>query len=273
LLFVCEEREEKEHNNMTETDASWGDIEEDEEQAGPRIVDGPEDENGVRERTVFEYITNPETGKRFKVTKKFKVYKRKVKVNQKVQDRIAARRKLKKFGVCEGNPPGVEITNKSISSVDNPQELETVSRRKELREEEATKQEVEKTQDKWTVTNLDPSKVAQRNLDQKVQTIGAEGKYELKIQTKKDETTTVRVTNLSVYAKEEDLRDLFKAFGPISRVYLGIDKKTKLARGFAFINFYNREDAEIAIEKLNRYGYDNLILNVEWAKPSNKYEH
>jgi len=103
-------------------------------------------------------------------------------------------------------------------------------------------------------------------------TIGAEGKYELKIGggVKKDETTTVRVTNLSAYTKEEDLRELFKPFGQISRVYLGIDKVTKLARGFAFINFVYREEADRAIEKLNGYGYDHLILNVEWAKPSNK---
>jgi len=73
---------------------------------------------------------------------------------------------------------------------------------------------------------------------------------------------------LSEDTREEDLKELFKPFGPIGRVYLGVDKITKMARGFAFINFLYKEDAAKAIEKLNGHGYAHLILSVEWAKPS-----
>ena len=52
-----------------------------------------------------------------------------------------------------------------------------------------------------------------------------------------------------------------------SRVYVAIDQKTGVSRGFGFVNFVNKEDAERAIIKLNGYGYDNLILRVEWATP------
>ncbi|KAF7061138.1 hypothetical protein CFC21_067860 [Triticum aestivum] len=46
------------------------------------------------------------------------------------------------------------------------------------------------------------------------------------------------------------------------RVYVAVDLKTGSSRGFGFVNFVHREDAENAISKLNGYGYDNLILHV-----------
>jgi len=55
--------------------------------------------------------------------------------------------------------------------------------------------------------------------------------------------------------------------GPITRIYVAFDRETGESRGFAFINFVNREDAQRAIDKLDGYGYDNLILRVEWAAP------
>jgi len=84
---------------------------------------------------------------------------------------------------------------------------------------------------------------------------------------RRNEENSVRVTNLSEDTREPDLLELFRTFGPVSRVYVAIDQKTGLSRGFGFVNFVNKEDAERAINKLNGYGYDNLILRVEWATP------
>lgn len=84
-----------------------------------------------------------------------------------------------------------------------------------------------------------------------------------------DEAATLRVTNLSEDACEADLQDLFRPFGPIARVYLAKDKITNQSKGFAFVSYIKREDAARAIKSLQGYGYDHLILNVEWAKPSN----
>ncbi|XP_064090809.1 eukaryotic translation initiation factor 3 subunit G-like [Macrobrachium nipponense] len=84
----------------------------------------------------------------------------------------------------------------------------------------------------------------------------------------RDETATVRVTNLSENTKEQDLQELFRSFGDISRIFLAKDKNTGQSKGFAFINFKRREEAARAIQTLNGYGYDHLILSVEWAKPS-----
>ena len=84
---------------------------------------------------------------------------------------------------------------------------------------------------------------------------------------RRNEENSVRVTNLSEDTREADLHELFRPFGQITRVYVAIDQKSGFSRGFGFVNFANREDAERAINKLNGYGYDSLILRVEWATP------
>lgn len=84
----------------------------------------------------------------------------------------------------------------------------------------------------------------------------------------RDETATVRVTNLSESTREQDLQELFRPFGDIVRIFLAKDKNTGISKGFAFINFKRREEAAKAISTLNGFGYDHLILNVEWARPS-----
>lgn len=82
--------------------------------------------------------------------------------------------------------------------------------------------------------------------------------------------STVRVTNLSEETKEADLEDLFGRIGKVLRIYLAKDKETKSSKGFAFITYEDRRSAEKAIRTLDRHGYDNLLLKVEWAKPTVK---
>lgn len=78
---------------------------------------------------------------------------------------------------------------------------------------------------------------------------------------------SLRITNLSEDAKEGDLQELFGQFGRLQRVYIAKDRETGYPRGFAFITYYNRVDAQKAIDKLHGHGYDNLILQVSFAKP------
>lgn len=85
---------------------------------------------------------------------------------------------------------------------------------------------------------------------------------------------TIRVTNLTKAATQDDLRELFGRFGRINRVSLPHverienGKTIKEPRGFAFIAFWNREDAELAMEKLQGHPYHHLILKLEWASPT-----
>lgn len=84
----------------------------------------------------------------------------------------------------------------------------------------------------------------------------------------RDEGFTLRVTNVSEDTKEADLQDLFRPFGRVQRIYLAKDRITMASRGFAFVTYNYKGDAEKAMEAVDGYGYDHLILKVEWAKPS-----
>ena len=90
----------------------------------------------------------------------------------------------------------------------------------------------------------------------------------MKPERRTDDLNTIRVTNISENTTEADLQDLFKPFGRISRVYLAKDKETLQSRGFAFVSFVNKDDAARAMEKLQGFGYDHLILKLEWARPN-----
>ncbi|KAK2642218.1 hypothetical protein Ddye_023981 [Dipteronia dyeriana] len=82
-----------------------------------------------------------------------------------------------------------------------------------------------------------------------------------------DEKNCIRVTNLTEDTREPDLLVLFRTFGSVSSVYVAVDQKTGMSRGFGFVNFVNKDDAQRAINNLNGRGYDNLILRVELATP------
>eukprot|EP00920_Eleutheroschizon_duboscqi_P030403 GHVT01073697.1.p2 GENE.GHVT01073697.1~~GHVT01073697.1.p2 ORF type:complete len:195 (-),score=48.81 GHVT01073697.1:869-1453(-) len=98
---------------------------------------------------------------------------------------------------------------------------------------------------------------------------GGQDRFRESEQRQKEECT-IRVTNLSEQAREDDLTNLFKQAGKIHRIYLAKDRETNHSKGFAFITYQKREEAAKAIQTLHRHGYDNLLLNVEWAKPSNR---
>ncbi|KAF2091936.1 eukaryotic translation initiation factor-like protein 3 subunit G [Saccharata proteae CBS 121410] len=86
------------------------------------------------------------------------------------------------------------------------------------------------------------------------------GKYE------RDDLATLRVTNVSEFTEEQDLRDIFSRFGHVTRVFLAKDRETGRAKGFAFVSFADRDDAAKACEKVDGYGLGHLILRVEFAK-------
>lgn len=71
----------------------------------------------------------------------------------------------------------------------------------------------------------------------------------------RDDLATLRVTNVSELAEENDLRDMFERFGRVTRVFLAKDRDTGRAKGFAFISFADRSDAARACEKMDGCKY------------------
>lgn len=88
------------------------------------------------------------------------------------------------------------------------------------------------------------------------------GKYE------RDDLATLRVTNVSEFAEEGDLRDMFERYGRVTRVFLAKDRETGRAKGFAFVSYADRSDAARACEKMDGHGFGHLIMRVEFAKKS-----
>ncbi|KAK4245477.1 eukaryotic translation initiation factor 3 subunit G-domain-containing protein [Corynascus novoguineensis] len=82
----------------------------------------------------------------------------------------------------------------------------------------------------------------------------------------RDDLATLRVTNVSEMAEEQELRDMFERFGRVTRVFLAKDRDTGLAKGFAFISYADRDDAVKACNKMDGFGFRHLILRVEFAK-------
>lgn len=86
----------------------------------------------------------------------------------------------------------------------------------------------------------------------------------------RDDLPTLRVTSLSYDAEDDDLRSLFEPFaktGRLARANVVRDRETRESKGFGFVSFESRKDAETALQKMNGYGYDSLILNVSWSQP------
>lgn len=84
---------------------------------------------------------------------------------------------------------------------------------------------------------------------------------------RRDDTTAIRISNLSESTTDADLEELVKPFGAIQKLYLAKEKNTNTCKGFAYVHFKLRSEAAAAIHMLNGYGYDHLILNVDWSKP------
>jgi len=84
----------------------------------------------------------------------------------------------------------------------------------------------------------------------------------------RDDLATLRVTNVSEFAEEQELRDMFSRYGHVTRVFLAKDRETGRAKGFAFVSYADRADAARACEKMDGVGYGHLILRVEFAKKS-----
>jgi cold-inducible RNA-binding protein len=75
------------------------------------------------------------------------------------------------------------------------------------------------------------------------------------------------VGNLSFNTNEDELRQMFEAYGQVDRVSIMTDRDTGRSRGFGFVEMANNEDGEKAIAALNGSQIGGRTLNVNEARP------
>ncbi|MFY9691489.1 MAG: RNA-binding protein, partial [Candidatus Acidiferrales bacterium] len=78
------------------------------------------------------------------------------------------------------------------------------------------------------------------------------------------------VGNMSFQTTESELSELFKAFGQVSRVHIAMDRETGRARGFAFVEMPNDDEAAKAIAGLDGKDVGGRNLKVNEARPKER---
>jgi RNA recognition motif-containing protein len=79
------------------------------------------------------------------------------------------------------------------------------------------------------------------------------------------------VGNLPYDVTEAELRAHFAAIGPLAYLSLPMDRDTGTPRGFAFVEFSARADAEDAIRRLNNQAFKGRPLAVNEARARDEH--
>ena len=80
-------------------------------------------------------------------------------------------------------------------------------------------------------------------------------------------TINIYVGNLSFDAKEEDLKELFEAYGRVESAKIISDHFTGRSRGFGFIEMADRDEGLKAIQELDSKDFKGRSLKVNEARP------
>jgi RNA recognition motif-containing protein len=81
------------------------------------------------------------------------------------------------------------------------------------------------------------------------------------------EMKSLFVGNMNFQTTEAEIRDMFAPFGAVTRVHLAMDRETGRARGFAFVEMPNDEEAAKAIAGLDGKELGGRNLKVNEARP------
>ena len=78
--------------------------------------------------------------------------------------------------------------------------------------------------------------------------------------------TSLKVDNLTYRTSPETLRRVFEKYGRVGDVYIPRDRYTKESRGFAFVRFHDKRDAEDAMDAMDGALLDGRELRVQMAR-------
>ncbi|CAE7527630.1 Y14A, partial [Symbiodinium necroappetens] len=108
---------------------------------------------------------------------------------------------------------------------------------------------------------------------------GKAGKFE-RLDDDDDETGAARsiegwvviVSGVHEEAQEDDIFEAFSEYGDIKNLHLNLDRRTGFVKGYAFIEYENKQEADAAIKAMDGNTLLDHKLDVSWAfaKPGSK---
>ena len=75
------------------------------------------------------------------------------------------------------------------------------------------------------------------------------------------------VGNLSYVTPESEVRKAFEQFGSVESVRVIVDRETGRSKGFGFVEMSSDQEAQSAIEALDKKEYEGRTLTVNEARP------
>ncbi|MBC8384801.1 MAG: RNA-binding protein [Candidatus Cloacimonetes bacterium] len=77
----------------------------------------------------------------------------------------------------------------------------------------------------------------------------------------------IYVGNLSYKMRDEELKDMFNAFGSVSECRVVMDRNSGRSKGFGFVEMPEQAEGEEAIKQLDGKEFDGRNIKVNVAKP------
>jgi len=78
-------------------------------------------------------------------------------------------------------------------------------------------------------------------------------------------SSTLKVNGLTYRTIEKDVERIFNKRSKIDEVFIPKDKVSGKSKGFAFVRFFNKEDAKDAYVDQNGSIHDGRRINIEWS--------
>jgi RNA recognition motif-containing protein len=78
------------------------------------------------------------------------------------------------------------------------------------------------------------------------------------------------VSNLSFHVSDEDLTNLFSAYGNVSSAKVIMDRETGRSRGFGFVEMPDEAEAKTAIKELTGKAIEGRSISVTEARPKSE---
>ena len=76
----------------------------------------------------------------------------------------------------------------------------------------------------------------------------------------------IQITDLSRKTTEDELQELFTAYGKVSSTTIIMDKKTGKSKGFGFVAMADEKEGLLAISKMHKTKVDGQKISVKKTK-------